>query len=48
MTGAQTLAIPDKIDREACDAIVALKEGPRRQAYCPSIYARDGFEKLFR
>ena len=40
MTGAQTLAIPDKIDRETFDALVALKEGPRRQAYLDSIRPR--------
>ena len=40
MTGAQTLAIPDKIDREAYDAIVALKEGPQRQDYLDSIRPR--------
>ena len=40
VTGAQTLAIPDKIDREACDASVALTDGPRRQAYLDSIRPR--------
>ena len=40
VTGAQTLAIPDKIDRETFDALVALKEGPRRQAYLDSIRPR--------
>ncbi|MBQ4480468.1 MAG: hypothetical protein II943_07500 [Victivallales bacterium] len=40
VTGAQTLAFPDKIDRETYDAIVALKEGPRRQAYLDSIRPR--------
>ena len=40
VTGAQTLAFPDKINRETYDAIVALKEGPRRQAYLDSIRPR--------
>ena len=40
VTGAQTLALPDKIDRETYDAIVALKEGPQRQTYLDSIRPR--------
>ncbi|MBP5787770.1 MAG: hypothetical protein J6Y19_08155 [Kiritimatiellae bacterium] len=40
LTGAQTLAIPDKIDSETYDALVALKEGPQRQAYLDSIRPR--------
>jgi hypothetical protein len=39
-TGAQTLAIPDKIDSETCDALIALKGGEARQAYLDSIRPR--------
>ena len=39
-TGAQTLAIPDKIDSETYDALIALKGGPERQAYLDSIRPR--------
>ena len=39
-TGAQTLAIPDKIDSETYDALVALKGGQARQAYLDSIRPR--------
>jgi hypothetical protein len=39
-TGAQTLAIPDKIDSETYAALVALKSGPARQAYLDSIRPR--------
>ncbi len=39
-TGAQILSIPDKIDSETYAALVALKEGPQRQAYLDSIRPR--------
>jgi hypothetical protein len=39
-TGAQTLSIPDKIDRETYNALIALKSGPARQAYLDSIRPR--------
>jgi len=40
VAGAQTLVIPDKIDRATYNALVALKEGPQRQAYLDSIRPR--------
>lgn len=40
ITGMQTLAIPDKIDRETYQTLVALKEGPKREAYLASIKPR--------
>ena len=39
-TGVQTLAIPDKIDRETYQTLVALKGGPKRDAYLASIKPR--------
>ena len=38
--GMQTLAIPDKIDRETYQTLVDLKEGPKRDAYLASIKPR--------
>ncbi len=40
VTGTQTLAIPDKIDRETYNAFLALKAGPQREAYLNSIRPR--------
>ena len=40
VTGTQTLAIPDKIDRETYNAFLALKAGPQREAYLDSIRPR--------
>ncbi len=40
ITGMQTLAIPDKIDRETYQTLVDLKEGPKRDAYLASIKPR--------
>lgn len=40
ITGMQTLAIPDKIDRETYQTLVDLKEGPKREAYLASIKPR--------
>ena len=40
ITGMQTLAIPDKIDRETYQTLVALKEGPKRDTYLASIKPR--------
>ena len=40
VTGMQTLAIPDKIDRETYQTLVDLKEGPKREAYLASIKPR--------
>ena len=40
VTGVQTLAVPDKIDRETYDALIALKSGPNREAYLDSIRPR--------
>ncbi len=40
VTGVQTLAVPDKIDRGAYDAILALKSGPKRDEYLNSIRSR--------
>ena len=39
-TGVQTLAIPDKIDRETYQTLVDLKGGPNRDAYLASIKPR--------
>ena len=39
-TGIQGLALPDKIDRETYDALVALKAGPAREAYLDAIRPR--------
>ncbi len=38
--GMQTLAIPDKIDRETYNSLIALKEGPKRDEYLKSIESR--------
>ena len=38
--GMQTLAIPDKIDRETYQTLVDLKGGPKRDAYLASIKPR--------
>ena len=40
VTGLQPLALPDKIDRETYDALMALKSGPKRDAYLNSIRPR--------
>ena len=40
VTGAQTLAVPDKIDSETYDALMALKSGEKREAYLKSIRPR--------
>lgn len=40
ITGMQTLAIPDKIDRETYQTLVDLKGGPKREAYLASIKPR--------
>ena len=40
VTGLQPIALPDKIDRETYDALVALKSGPKRDAYLESIRPR--------
>ena len=40
ITGMQTLAIPDKIDRETYQTLVDLKGGPKRDAYLASIKPR--------
>ena len=40
VTGLQPLALPDKIDRETYDALIALKSGPKREAYLNSIRPR--------
>ncbi len=40
VTGIQSLAAPDKIDRETYDALMALKGGPKRDAYLDSIRPR--------
>ncbi len=40
VTGTQSLAIPDKIDRETYNAFLALKAGPQREAYLNSIRPR--------
>ena len=40
VTGTQTMAIPDKIDRETYDTFMALKAGPQRDAYLASIRPR--------
>ena len=39
-TGIQGLALPDKIDRETYDALVALKSGPARETYLDAIRPR--------
>ena len=38
--GIQSLAVPDKIDRQTYDALIALKSDPQRQAYLDSIRPR--------
>jgi len=40
LTGTHSLVVPDKIDRAAYDALVALKQGPAREAYLASIRPR--------
>ena len=40
VTGVKTLAVPDKIDRETYNALMELKEGPKRDAYLDSIRPR--------
>ena len=40
VTGLQPLALPDKIDRETYEALIALKSGPKRDAYLESIRPR--------
>ena len=40
ITGMQTLAIPDKIDRETYQTLVDLKKGTKRDAYLASIKPR--------
>ena len=40
VTGLQPLALPDKIDRETYDALIALKAGPKREEYLDSIRPR--------
>ena len=40
VTGLQPLAMPDKIDRETYDALMALKAGPKRDEYLDSIRPR--------
>ena len=40
VTGLQPIALPDKIDRETYDALMALKSGPKRDAYLDSIRPR--------
>ena len=40
VTGLQPLALPDKIDRETYDALMALKSAPKRDAYLNSIRPR--------
>ena len=40
VTGLQPLALPDKIDRETYDALIALKSGPKRDEYLDSIRPR--------
>ena len=41
LVGAQSLAIPDKIDRETYDSLIALKQDPaRRKEYLDSIRPR--------
>ncbi len=39
-TGLQPIAVPDKIDRETYDALIALKAGPKRDEYLDSIRPR--------
>ena len=38
--GIQSLVVPEKIDRATYDALMALKQGPRREAYLDSIRPR--------
>lgn len=40
LVGAQSLAIPDKIDRATYDSLMALKQDPARKAYLDSIRPR--------
>ena len=40
VTGAKTLAVPDKIDGETYNALMELKAGPKRDAYLDSIRPR--------
>ena len=40
VTGAQTLAVPDKIDSETYEALMELKAGEKRDAYLDSIRPR--------
>ena len=40
VTGAKTLAVPDKIDSETYNALMELKAGPKRDAYLDSIRPR--------
>ena len=40
VTGAKTLAVPDKIDGETYKALMELKTGPKRDAYLDSIRPR--------
>jgi hypothetical protein len=40
VTGLQPLALPDKIDRETYEALIALKSGPKRDEYLDSIRPR--------
>jgi hypothetical protein len=40
IVGTHSFAIPDKIDRETYNSLVALKQGPARQAYLDSIRPR--------
>ena len=40
VTGLQPLALPDKIDRETYDALIAMRSGPKRDEYLNSIRPR--------
>ena len=40
VTGLQPIALPDKIDRETYEALIALKSGPKRDEYLNSIRPR--------
>ena len=40
VTGLQPIALPDKIDRETYEALIALKSGPKRDEYLSSIRPR--------
>jgi hypothetical protein len=40
LVGVQSFAVPDKIDRETYDALVALKQGEAREQYLNSIRSR--------